>query len=85
MLHIYREAIWTSCVTALSSVPRLLRMVLQSMHVGDLSAEELPQLGQILSMLLQHTPLHNQLMANTVLLQELIQNLTVNIQPLTYK
>ncbi|XP_015226095.1 PREDICTED: testis-expressed sequence 10 protein isoform X1 [Cyprinodon variegatus] len=71
-----REAIWTSCVTALSSVPRLLRMVLQSMHVGDLSAEELPQLGQILSMLLQHTPLHNQLMANTVLLQELIQNLT---------
>lgn len=70
-------------MTALSSVPRLLRIVLQSMHVGDLSAEELPQLGQILSMLLQHTPLHNQLMANAVLLQELIQNLTVNNLELT--
>ncbi|MEQ2217884.1 hypothetical protein XENOCAPTIV_025473 [Xenoophorus captivus] len=46
------------------------------MHVGDLSAEELPQFGQILSMLLQHAPLHNQLLANAVLLQELIQNLT---------
>ncbi|XP_021164507.2 testis-expressed protein 10 homolog [Fundulus heteroclitus] len=71
-----REAMWTCCVTALSSVPRLLRIVLQSMHVGDLSAEELPQLGQILSMLLQHAPLHNQLMANAALLQELIQTLT---------
>lgn len=48
------------------------------MRVGDLSEEELPQLGQILSMLLQHTPLHSQLLANTALLQEIIQNLTVN-------
>lgn len=73
-----REAIWSSCVTSLSSVPRLLRMVLQSMRVRGLNEEELPQLGQILSMLLQHTPLHNQLLANTALLQEIIQNLTVN-------
>ncbi|XP_013860196.1 testis-expressed protein 10 homolog [Austrofundulus limnaeus] len=71
-----REAIWSSCVTSLSSVPRLLRIVLQSMRVRGLSEEELPQLGQILSMLLQHTPLHNQLLANTALLQEIIQNLT---------
>ncbi|XP_017280523.1 testis-expressed protein 10 homolog [Kryptolebias marmoratus] len=71
-----REAIWGSCVTALSSVPRLLRIVLQSMHVRDLNEEELPQLGQLLSMLLQHTPLHNQLLANAALLQEIIQNLT---------
>lgn len=79
--HVYREAIWSSCVTALSSVPRLLRIVLQSMHVRGLNEEELPQLGQILSMLLQHTPLHNQLLANTALLQEVIQNLTVNACP----
>ncbi|XP_040021804.2 testis-expressed protein 10 homolog [Gasterosteus aculeatus] len=71
-----REAIWGACVSALSSVPRLLRLVLQSMRVGDLSEEELPQLGQILSMLLQHTPIHNQLMANAALLQEIIQHLT---------
>ncbi|KAK5892397.1 hypothetical protein CesoFtcFv8_012779 [Champsocephalus esox] len=71
-----REAIWGACVSALSSVPRLLRMVLQLMRVGDLSEEELPQLGQILSMLLQHTPIHNQLLANAALLQDIIQQLT---------
>uniref|UniRef100_A0AAQ4P693 Testis expressed 10 n=1 Tax=Gasterosteus aculeatus aculeatus TaxID=481459 RepID=A0AAQ4P693_GASAC len=78
-----REAIWGACVSALSSVPRLLRLVLQSMRVGDLSEEELPQLGQILSMLLQHTPIHNQLMANAALLQEIIQHLTVSTAPQT--
>ncbi|TNN75669.1 Testis-expressed sequence 10 [Liparis tanakae] len=71
-----REAIWGACVSALSSVPRLLRMVLQSVRVGDLSEEELPRLGQILSMLLQHTPIHNQLLANAALLQEIMQHLT---------
>lgn len=78
--HICREAIWGACVTALCTVPRLLRIVLQSLHVGDLNEEELPQLGQILSMLLQHTQLHSQLLANTALLQEIIQHLTVNTQ-----
>ncbi|KAK9513755.1 hypothetical protein VZT92_027264 [Zoarces viviparus] len=71
-----REAIWGACVSALGSVPRLLRMVLQSMRVGDLSGEERPQLGQILSLLLQHTPIQNQLLANAALLQEIIQQLT---------
>lgn len=71
-----REAIWSACVSALSTVPRLLRTVLQLFRVGDLNEEELPQLGQILSMLLQHTPLHNQLLANAGLLQEIIQHLT---------
>ncbi|XP_061530833.1 testis-expressed protein 10 homolog [Phycodurus eques] len=70
-----REAIWGACVASLSTVPRLLRMLLQ-LRVADLSQAELPQLGQMLSMLMQHTPLHNQLMANTGLLQELIQHLT---------
>lgn len=71
-----REAIWGACVTALSTVPRMLRMVLQLLRVGNLHEEELPQLGQILSMLLQHTPLNNHLLANAALLQEIIQHLT---------
>uniref|UniRef100_A0A7N8WYV1 Testis expressed 10 n=1 Tax=Mastacembelus armatus TaxID=205130 RepID=A0A7N8WYV1_9TELE len=69
-------AIWGACVSAMNTVPRLLRMVLQLLRVGDVSEEELPQLGQILSMLLQHTPIHNQLLANATLLQEIIQHLT---------
>lgn len=64
-------------MSALSVVPRLLRMVLQLMLVKDLNEEELPQFGQILTMLLQHVPLHAQLLANSTLLQEIIQHLTV--------
>ncbi|RVE62645.1 hypothetical protein OJAV_G00159160 [Oryzias javanicus] len=71
-----REAIWSCCITALSRVPRLLRMVLQSMRSADVNEKRLPQLGQILSMLLQHTPLHNQLLANATLLQEIMLHLT---------
>ncbi|XP_056142166.1 testis-expressed protein 10 homolog [Lampris incognitus] len=71
-----REALWGACFSALSTVPRLLRMVLQSLRVGDLCEEDLPQLGQMLSMLLQHTPLRNHLLANGPLLQHVIQDLT---------
>ncbi|KAL0985351.1 hypothetical protein UPYG_G00155820 [Umbra pygmaea] len=71
-----REAVWGACVAALSSVPRLLRMVLQLLRVGDLCEEELPQLAQILSLLLQHTTLRNHMLANAALLQHIIQELT---------
>lgn len=71
-----REAIWGACVSALSTVPRLLRIVLQLLRVGDLTEEELPHLGQVLSMLLQHSPLNNQLLANSALIHEMIQQLT---------
>lgn len=64
-------------MSALGSIPRLLRMVLQLMQVEDLNEEDLPLLGQILSMLLQHVPLHSQLLANSSLVQEIIQHLTV--------
>lgn len=71
-----REAIWSACVSALSGIPRLLRAVLQALRVGDLCEEELPQLGHILSMMLQHAPLRSHLLANTALLQHVIQELT---------
>lgn len=71
-----REAIWGACVTALSSIHRLPRIVLQLLRVGDLTEEELPHLGQVLSMLLQHSPLHSQLLANSALIHEIIQQLT---------
>ncbi|XP_028971501.1 testis-expressed protein 10 homolog isoform X2 [Esox lucius] len=71
-----REAVWGACVAALGSVPRLLRMVLQLLRVGDLCEEELPQLAQILSLLLQHTTLRNHMLANASLLQHIIQDLT---------
>lgn len=71
-----RDAVWEACFAALSTVPRLLRLVLQSLHVCDLCEEELPVLAQILSLLLQHTQLRNHMMANASLLQHIIQDLT---------
>ncbi|KAK2815119.1 hypothetical protein Q7C36_023385 [Tachysurus vachellii] len=71
-----RDAVWEACFAALSAVPRLLRLVLQSLRVRDLCKEELPLLAQILSLLLQHTQLRNQVAANGALLQTIIQDLT---------
>ncbi|XP_076869271.1 testis-expressed protein 10 homolog [Brachyhypopomus gauderio] len=71
-----RDAVWEACFAALSTVPRLLRLVLQSLRVCDLCEEELPLLAQILSLLLQHTQLRNHMAANTALLQTIIQDLT---------
>lgn len=71
-----RDAVWEACFAALSSVPRLLRLVLQSFHVADLCEDELPVLAQILSLLLQHTQLRNHMMANASFLQHIIQDLT---------
>ncbi|XP_059423916.1 testis-expressed protein 10 homolog [Carassius carassius] len=71
-----RDAMWEACFAALSTVPRLLRLVLQSLRVCDLCEEELPVLAQILSLLLQHTQLRNHMMANASLLQHIIQDLT---------
>ncbi|XP_056618084.1 testis-expressed protein 10 homolog [Triplophysa dalaica] len=71
-----RDRVWEACFAALSAVPRLLRLVLQSFRVCDLCEEELPVLAQILSLLLQHTLLRNHMMANASLLQHIIQDLT---------
>lgn len=68
-------------MSALTTVPRLLRMLLQSLQVDDLSEGEMPQLGGVLCTLLQHVPLHSQLLANSHLLQEIIQQLTVGTAP----
>ncbi|KAI4881546.1 hypothetical protein NFI96_014884 [Prochilodus magdalenae] len=71
-----RDAVWEACFAALSTVPRLLRLVLQSLRVCELSESELPLLAQILSLLLQHTQLRNHMAANSALLQNIIQELT---------
>ena len=67
-----------ACVCALSSVPRLLRMLLQSLRPADLCEEELPQLGHILTLLLQHAPMRSHLLANVAPLQHVLQELMVN-------
>ncbi|KAJ8353888.1 hypothetical protein SKAU_G00214550 [Synaphobranchus kaupii] len=70
------EAVRSVCLAALSGVPRLLRLVLQSLHVSDLCEEEFSQLAQMLSFLLRQSQLRNHMLANAALLQHIIQDLT---------
>ncbi|XP_036395505.1 testis-expressed protein 10 homolog [Megalops cyprinoides] len=70
------EAVRGACLAALSSVPRLLRLVLQSLRVADLCEEEFSQLAQTLSFLLRQSQLRNHMLANAALLQHIIQDLT---------
>ncbi|KAK1172331.1 hypothetical protein AOXY_G4875 [Acipenser oxyrinchus oxyrinchus] len=50
--------------------------MLQSLRVTDACQEELPVIIQILHLLLQHAQLHNHMMANAVLLQQIVQEIT---------
>ncbi|KAG5857008.1 hypothetical protein ANANG_G00013970 [Anguilla anguilla] len=70
------ETVRAVCLAALSGVPRLLRLVLQSLHVSDLCEEEFSQLAQMLSFLLRQSQLRNHMPANAALLQHIIQDLT---------
>ncbi|KAJ8290990.1 hypothetical protein GJAV_G00020010 [Gymnothorax javanicus] len=70
------ETVRGVCVAALSGVPRLLRLVLQSLNVSDLCDEEFSQLAQMLSFLLRQSQLRNHMLANAALLQHIIQDLT---------
>ncbi|XP_033849616.3 testis-expressed protein 10 homolog [Acipenser ruthenus] len=71
-----REVVWGACLAALSGVPRVLRLMLQSLRVTDACQEELPVIAQILRLLLQHAQLRNHMMANAALLQQIVQEIT---------
>ncbi|XP_069769689.1 testis-expressed protein 10 homolog isoform X2 [Narcine bancroftii] len=71
-----RELLWGSCLTALARIPRLLRLMLQSLRVNGTSQGELPVVAQILRLLLQQTQLRQHLVANAAMVQQVIQDIT---------
>ncbi|XP_060681458.1 testis-expressed protein 10 homolog isoform X1 [Hemiscyllium ocellatum] len=71
-----RELLWGSCLTALVRIPRLLRLMLQSLRVTDTCQEELPVIAQILRLLLQQVQLRQHMVANAALVQQVIQDIT---------
>ncbi|GCC25048.1 hypothetical protein chiPu_0003453 [Chiloscyllium punctatum] len=71
-----RELLWGSCLTALVRIPRLLRLMLQSLRVTDTCQEELPVVAQILRLLLQQVQLRQHMVANAALVQQVIQDIT---------
>ncbi|XP_051872810.1 testis-expressed protein 10 homolog isoform X2 [Pristis pectinata] len=71
-----RELLWGSCLTALARIPRLLRLLLQSLRVNGTCQGELPVVAQILRLLLQQTQLRQHMVANAAMVQQVIQDIT---------
>lgn len=71
-----RDKLWGSCVSILALLPRVLRLMLQSLRVNRVGPEELPVVGQLLRLLLQHAPLRTHMLTNAILVQQIIKNIT---------
>lgn len=76
-LHYCRDKLWGVCVSTLALLPRVLRLMLQSLRVNRAGPEELPVVGQLLRLLLQHAPLRTHMLTNAILVQQIIKNITV--------
>lgn len=72
-----RDKLWGVCVSVLALLPRVLRLMLQSLRVNRAAPEELPVVGQLLRLLLQHAPLRTHMLTNAILVQQIIKNITV--------
>ncbi|XP_007895621.1 testis-expressed protein 10 homolog isoform X1 [Callorhinchus milii] len=70
------DLLWSSCLTALIHIPRLLRLMLQGVKVNGSSQEELPVIAQVLRLLLKQAQLRQHMVANAALLQQVIQDIT---------
>ncbi|XP_021509784.1 testis-expressed protein 10 isoform X1 [Meriones unguiculatus] len=71
-----RDKLWGVCVSILALLPRVLRLMLQSLRVNRASPEELPVVGQLLRLLLQHVPLRSHMLTNAIIVQQIIKNIT---------
>lgn len=69
--------LWGLCISALVLLPRLLRVMLQSLQVSRICREELPVVAQLLRLLMQHGQLRSHMMTNEFLVQQIIKDIMV--------
>ncbi|XP_053322071.1 testis-expressed protein 10 isoform X2 [Spea bombifrons] len=69
-----RDALWGACITLLSMLPNVLKLMLQSLQVSRACQEELPVIAQLLRLLLQNAQLRSYMMANAFLVQQTLQD-----------
>ncbi|XP_025940140.1 testis-expressed protein 10 homolog isoform X3 [Apteryx rowi] len=70
-----RDLLWGSCISALALLPRLLRLMLQSLQVNRICREELPVVAQLLRLLMQHGQLRSHMVTNEFLVQQIIKDM----------
>ncbi|KAM8966462.1 testis-expressed protein 10 [Pelodytes ibericus] len=69
-----RDPLWGSCISLLSMLPNVLKLMLQSLQVSRACQEELPVIAQLLRLLLQNTQLRSHMMTNAFLVQQTLQD-----------
>ncbi|KAM4688608.1 testis-expressed protein 10 [Discoglossus pictus] len=69
-----RDSLWGVCISLLSMLPNVLKLMLQSLQVSRACQEELPVIAQLLRLLLQNTQLRSHMMTNAFLVQQTLQD-----------
>nr|XP_028557992.1 testis-expressed protein 10 isoform X1 [Podarcis muralis]XP_028557994.1 testis-expressed protein 10 isoform X1 [Podarcis muralis]XP_028557995.1 testis-expressed protein 10 isoform X1 [Podarcis muralis]XP_028557996.1 testis-expressed protein 10 isoform X1 [Podarcis muralis]XP_028557998.1 testis-expressed protein 10 isoform X1 [Podarcis muralis]XP_028557999.1 testis-expressed protein 10 isoform X1 [Podarcis muralis] len=72
-----RDALWSCCISVLTALPRVLRLMLQSLQVSRVCPEELPVLAQLLRLLMQHGQLRSHMVTNELLVKQIVKDITV--------
>ncbi|XP_019364712.1 PREDICTED: testis-expressed sequence 10 protein isoform X1 [Gavialis gangeticus] len=70
-----RDVLWGSCISMLALLPRVLRLMLQSLQVSRVCREELPVIAQLLRLLIQHGQLRSHMVTNELLVQQIIKDM----------
>ncbi|KAM9307686.1 testis-expressed protein 10 [Gastrophryne carolinensis] len=68
-----RDYLWGECISLLSKMPNVLKLMLQNLQVSRACQEELPVIAQLLRLLLQNPQLRSQMMTNAFLVQQTLQ------------
>ncbi|XP_006031412.1 testis-expressed protein 10 isoform X2 [Alligator sinensis] len=70
-----RDVLWGSCISMLALLPRVLRLMLQSLQVSRVCREEMPVIAQLLRLLIQHGQLRSHMVTNELLVQQIIKDM----------
>ncbi|XP_050794104.1 testis-expressed protein 10 isoform X2 [Gopherus flavomarginatus] len=70
-----RDMLWGSCISVLAFVPRVFRLMLQSLQVSRACREELPVIGQLLRLLMQHGQLRSHMVTSELLVQQIVKDI----------
>nr|XP_060637476.1 testis-expressed protein 10 [Anolis sagrei ordinatus]XP_060637477.1 testis-expressed protein 10 [Anolis sagrei ordinatus]XP_060637479.1 testis-expressed protein 10 [Anolis sagrei ordinatus] len=70
-----RDVLWGACISLLTTLPRILRLMLLSLHVNRICREELPVVAQLLRLLMQHGQLRSHMVANEPLVKQIVRDM----------
>ncbi|KAH0627123.1 hypothetical protein JD844_002537 [Phrynosoma platyrhinos] len=70
-----RDILWGACISVLTTLPRILRLMLLSLQVNKVCQEELPVLAQVLRLLMQHGQLRSHMVTNELLMKQIVKDM----------